>query len=48
MRHAPEPGLHTIRHYGLYANQNRTKRKRCRELLAQPQEETGNTERLLI
>lgn len=39
MWHVPEPGLHTIRHYGLYAHQSRQKRNLCRQQLGQPIEE---------
>ena len=31
--HVPEPGLHTIRHYGLYGSAARDKRNSCRERL---------------
>ena len=33
--HIPEPGLHTVRHYGLYAAQAQSKRQICREQIAQ-------------
>ena len=33
--HAPEPGQHTVRHYGLYANSAHAKRARAREHLGQ-------------
>ena len=29
--HVPEPGIHVVRHYGLYASKNQNKRKGCRE-----------------
>ncbi len=31
--HVPVPGLHVVRHYGLYASQSRDKRNRCREIV---------------
>lgn len=31
--HVPVPGLHVVRHYGLYASQSRDKRNRCRALI---------------
>lgn len=33
--HAPEPGQHTVRHYGLYANSARARLDRAREQLGQ-------------
>lgn len=36
--HIPEPGQHTVRHYGLYAHHGRDKRARCRRELGQPPE----------
>jgi len=42
MWHVPEPGLHTIRHYGLYAHQSKQKRQQCREQLGQGVEEKAN------
>lgn len=38
--HVPEPGQHTVRHYGLYAHQGRAKRGRCRVQLGQAPEHT--------
>jgi len=38
--HVPEPGPHTVRHYGLYAHQGRAKRARCRTQLGQAPEHT--------
>ncbi len=38
--HVPEPGQHTVRHYGLYAHQGRAKRARCRAQLGQAPEQT--------
>jgi hypothetical protein len=37
--HVPEPGQHTVRHYGLYAHHGRDKRARCREQLNQGPEQ---------
>jgi hypothetical protein len=38
--HIPEPGMHGVRHYGLYAHQKRAARETCRPLLGQsPREE---------
>ena len=37
--HVPEPGQHTVRHYGLYAHKGRAKRKRCRIILNQTPEQ---------
>ena len=31
--HVPEKGVHTVRHYGLYAGASREKRNRCREVV---------------
>ena len=31
--HVPEKGVHTVRHYGLYAGASRDKRNRCREVV---------------
>lgn len=36
--HVPEPGQHTIRHYGLYAHRSRAKRATCRAALGQAPE----------
>lgn len=36
--HVPEPGQHTVRHYGLYAHKGRDKRNRCRRFLNQAPE----------
>lgn len=33
LMHVPEPGVHTVRHYGLYAGAARKNRNRCREEL---------------
>lgn len=37
--HVPEPGQHTVRHYGLYAHQGRDKRAICRVHLGQAPEQ---------
>ena len=36
--HVPEPGIHTIRHYGLYSHQSYRKRAKCRVELGQSPE----------
>jgi len=38
--HVPEPGQHTVRHYGLYAHQGQAKRAVCRAQLGQAPEQT--------
>lgn len=38
--HVPEPGQHTVRHYGLYAHQGYAKRALCRAQLGQAPEQT--------
>jgi hypothetical protein len=37
--HVPEPGQHTVRHYGLYAHHGRDKRSLCRMHLGQAPEQ---------
>lgn len=37
--HVPEPGQHTVRHYGLYAHHGRAKRAQCRAQLGQGPEQ---------
>jgi hypothetical protein len=39
LMHVPEPRIHTLRHYGLYASQAEVARKRCRTQLADGQSE---------
>lgn len=39
--HVPEPGQHTVRHYGLYANHGREKRAQCRAQLGQGPEQAA-------
>ena len=39
--HVPVPGLHVVRHYGLYASQSQAKRNRCREIIGGLFEATG-------
>ncbi|HFE36935.1 MAG TPA: hypothetical protein ENK06_00770, partial [Gammaproteobacteria bacterium] len=37
LMHIPEPRIHTLRHYGLYASQARTARETCRNQLKSEQ-----------
>jgi hypothetical protein len=42
--HAPEPGQHTIRHYGLYGHHARAKRAECRRAIGQAPEPAESVE----
>lgn len=44
LSHVPEPGVHTVRHYGLYASQSMERRNHCRSILGGI-EEVSHTER---
>jgi len=43
--HVPVPGLHVVRHYGLYASQSQVKRNRCREMVGGVFEASGQVEK---
>jgi len=43
--HVPVPGLHVVRHYGLYASQSQAKRNRCREMVGGLFEVSGQVEK---
>lgn len=41
--HVPEIGVHVVRHYGLYASNNRKKRNVCREIVGGIEETESST-----
>jgi hypothetical protein len=49
--HVPVPGLHVVRHYGLYASQSQAKRNQCRKIVGgiiESVTETGQVEKELL